>query len=603
MPSQLSPFLTPSSTATADTLSILHLKRDLHLPTILRSHDTLNEGYAEGKVTNTRFGSFPHSTLLNVPWGTQVRASQVDTGTRGRKGWVGKGAKKRKRGEGEREREGQVDGLLNGGLKEAEKDELEFKKAIAASTGFVHLLPPTPELWTASLPHRTQVVYTPDYSYILQRLRVSPGSIVIEAGAGSGSFTHAAARAVFNGYPDDPTSVGAEAQGARNRKQTGKVYSFEFHKQRFGSLGAEIKEHGLNGVVELTHRDVCSDGFMLGEYGESSPRANAIFLDLPAPWLALMHLTRRLRWNGKSSSKVKPQPPSSQLSDATDTMIHGTLTANPHPNDSTRPSSESPIDLPTPTSFQINVRSAVDPSATVHICTFSPCIEQVQRTISTLRSLGWHSISMVELSSRRIEVHRQRVGLQEEGLRGVDPSSASVEEAVRRLCEVEGRSAHFHELERRRKGNDAGGSNADVKMQDAIDAGDVRYVSKVERLERIKLQEKERKLYKEGRLIHRSEMELKAHTSYLVFAFLPQEWSDEDEKRAQETWSNGTNVPEEKGKVKQTEELWKPPSKRKQKKAKKTSAERDEQGIPDQTSHDILMEMCPLFYTQDHQFS
>ena len=52
-----------------------------------------------------------------------------------------------------------------------------------------------------ALPHRTQVVYTPDYSYILQRLKVRPGSRIIEAGAGSGSFTHASARAVFSGYP------------------------------------------------------------------------------------------------------------------------------------------------------------------------------------------------------------------------------------------------------------------------------------------------------------------------------------------------------------------------------------------------------------------
>jgi tRNA (adenine57-N1/adenine58-N1)-methyltransferase len=588
MPSQISPFLTPSPTATADNLSILHLKRDLHLPTILRSHDTLNEGYAEGKVTNTRFGSFPHSTLIDVPWGTQVRASEVDTGTRGRKGWSGRGAKKRKRGEGEREREGQVDGPVNAGLKEAEKNECDSKKAIAASTGFVHLLPPTPELWTASLPHRTQVVYTPDYSYILQRLRVRPGSIVIEAGAGSGSFTHAAARAVFNGYPDDPASPEAGGQAARIRKQTGKVYSFEFHKQRFESLRTEINEHGLNGVVELTHRDVCSDGFMLGENGEFSPRANAIFLDLPAPWLALTHLTRRLRWKGKSSNEANRQPSSSQISHATDTLVDGSSSATPRPNPSTRPPLESPLDLPTPTSSRITVRSAVDPTTTVHICTFSPCIEQVQRTISTLRSLGWHSISMVELSSRRIEVHRQRVGLQEEGLRGVDPSPANVEEAVSRLREVEGRSAHFHELERRRKAEGSGCSNADVKMQDAAtEAGDGRYVSKAERLERIKSQEKERKLYKEGRLIHRSEMELKAHTSYLVFAFLPQEWSDGDEKRAQETWSNGTSAPQEKSQGKQKEELWKPTSQRQQKKASKASTEKDVQETIEQTSADV----------------
>ena len=50
----------------------------------------------------------------------------------------------------------------------------------------MHILQPTPESWTYSLDHRTQVVYTPDYSYVLQRMNVKPGDTLIEAGAGSG---------------------------------------------------------------------------------------------------------------------------------------------------------------------------------------------------------------------------------------------------------------------------------------------------------------------------------------------------------------------------------------------------------------------------------
>jgi hypothetical protein len=50
--------------------------------------------------------------------------------------------------------------------------------------GYIHLLRPTPELWTLSLPHRTQIVYLPDISFITNELRVRPGSRVIEAGKG-----------------------------------------------------------------------------------------------------------------------------------------------------------------------------------------------------------------------------------------------------------------------------------------------------------------------------------------------------------------------------------------------------------------------------------
>lgn len=45
------------------------------------------------------------------------------------------------------------------------------------------MLRPTPELWTLALPHRTQILYIADISYILAELNVRPGSVVVEAGS------------------------------------------------------------------------------------------------------------------------------------------------------------------------------------------------------------------------------------------------------------------------------------------------------------------------------------------------------------------------------------------------------------------------------------
>ncbi len=463
-----SPFLHTLPTAQSDTLAILHLKRDLLIPTLLRTRDTQNEGYSEGKVTNTRFGSFPHSTLIGVPWGSQVRASAVDTGSRGRKGWEGKGkGKKRKRGS-------EPDKAIYVG-EDVEKEQLkvvEPKVATKAATGFVHLLPPTPEIWTASLPHRTQVVYTPDYSYILHRIRARPGTRLIEAGAGSGSFTHAAARAVYDGQTTQKQE-GVEMH-TPPKKRHGRVYSFEFHEQRAEKLKEEIKEHGLDGLVELTHRDVCANGFVPSVTAPSAMQVNSVFLDLPAPWLALKQLIR-----------------------------------NPSANGSAQP-------------------CPLDPSSSVHLCTFSPCIEQVTRTISTLRSLGWIDVEMVKIAAKRFEVRRERVGLQEEGLRGVNDSPADVNEALTRLREVEGRTKVYHE--------ETANSGEEIPVQQ---------VSKHQRLENIRSAQEGRKLYKEGRLIHKAEPELKTHTSYLVFAILPREWSEEDELKAQQQWPSRVDVGEE----------------------------------------------------------
>ncbi|KAI4125045.1 MAG: hypothetical protein LQ338_004485 [Usnochroma carphineum] len=506
-----SPFFQAAAVAPPDSLAILHLKRDLLTPTILRTYDDENIGYAEGKVTTTRYGNYPHSTLIGQPWGSQVKASQVDTGTRGRVGLLAGRGSKRKRGgsstshgddtaiAGERQ-EGQA---RDDGTPEAN----ELKTPVPAETGFCHLLPPTPEFWTASLPHRTQVVYTPDYSYILQRLRVVPGTEIVEAGAGSGSFTHAAARAVFSGYPRDTIANGSDGENNDEAcERTGKVWSFEFHEQRAQKLQKEVQDHGLDGIATVTHRDVYEDGFSLANAApQQSIKASAVFLDLPAPWLAFKHLTRDLS-------------------------------------------------------------SPLNPSTSAYLCTFSPCIEQVQRTVSALRSFGWLDIEMVELSARRIESRRERVGLQEEGLRGVNATPATVDEAVGRLREVEGRDRSYHHGLTVKAMNDTLASAASVDGSEdgkRREAGE--YVSKQQRLQNIKHAEQNRKLYKEGRLVHRSEPELKMHTSYLVFAVLPRAWTEEDERRAQEDVHKGFSEPS-------AGAAEKPVSKRQRKRAAKEQA-------------------------------
>ncbi|KAI9822535.1 MAG: tRNA (adenine-N(1)-)-methyltransferase catalytic subunit trm61 [Pycnora praestabilis] len=552
----LSPFLDPGPVSQANALAVLHLKRDLLLPTKLQEKDEHNEGYDEGRVTNTRFGSFPHSTLIGLPWGSQVRASAVDTGSRGRRGFKGKkqNEKKRKRDEDA----GQAD---RPGNEDSAETPTTLKAAVAASTGFIHLLPPTPESWTASLPHRTQVVYTPDYSYILHRLRVRPGSVILEAGAGSGSFSHAAARAVFSGHPE----VGAAPCEGRlsKKRRVGKVWSYEFHEQRVQKLKSEIEEHGLDGIVHITHRDVCDEGFLLspndgslnGEgrdkrSADAEPQADAIFLDLPAPWLALRHLTRRPLSTNRMSTDM--DTPNSDL---------------PAVHESTGVDS-SPINMEVPGSTKSmesehthkQLATPLNPKATISICTFSPCIEQVQRTISTLRQLGWLEIDMVEVAHKRIEVRRERVGLQEEGLRGANPAPATVEEAVERLKEVESHFRTFHNGDISEEAQQAG-ENLVESNGSALTP--VVPNHKQTRLGNIREALVERKLYKEGRLIHRVEPELKTHTSYLVFAILPREWTPEEEEKSRQRWPVRTKLSD----IKQGETM----SKRQLKKAAKAS--------------------------------
>ena len=116
----------------------------------------------------------------------------------------------------------------------------------------------------------------------------------------------------------------------------------------------------------------------------------------------------------------------------------------------------------------------------------------------------------------------------------MNPSAATVDEAVTRLREVEGRTKGFY-ADDGAAGVTGGGATGPA-------AGAMSGLSKQQRLEKIREGLAERKVWKEGRLVCRAELELKTHTSYLVFAVLPMEWTEEDEERARERWGVGAEV-------------------------------------------------------------
>ncbi|EMG45389.1 TRM61 tRNA [Candida maltosa Xu316] len=271
----------------------------------------------------------------------------------------------------------------------------------AKGYGFIHLLYPTPEWWTLSLPHRTQIVYTPDSSYIIQRLNVTPGSRIIEAGTGSASFTHSF---------------------ARTATLSGKVFTYEFHEPRYLEAKKELAEHQLANTT-ITHRDVCNDGFNVE--GEDID-GDVVFLDLPSPWDALPHL-----------------------------------------------------------------ESVISSTRRVGICCFSPCIEQVDRTVKALEDLGWTQIEMVEVAARRWGTRKEMV--------------RTVEDAVQRIRDIQSGRKNGIEVMKR------GASEEPSEKFQKTSKG-------------YKTPKKSTKV-KEGDEdfqwvnVTKSEAEIKSHTSYLTFAY------------------------------------------------------------------------------------
>lgn len=136
-----------------------------------------------------------------------------------------------------------------------------------------YILHVTPETFTLSIPHRTQIIYHADISTIVMGLDIRPGCVVAEAGTGSASLSYSIANSVL---------------------PTGKLFTFEIDEQRAAHnkelLASVVSEPG---VVHLEMRDVIKEGFPL------HISADAVFLDLPSPWSAIGGASKVLKHNGR----------------------------------------------------------------------------------------------------------------------------------------------------------------------------------------------------------------------------------------------------------------------------------------------------------------
>ncbi|KAG5192928.1 tRNA methyltransferase complex GCD14 subunit-domain-containing protein, partial [Tribonema minus] len=215
-------------------------------------------------------------------------------------------------------------------------------KVFSRSTkGFIYVLSPTPELWSTVVPNRTQIVQPSDQSFVIFRLDMKPGDTVIESGTGSGAMSTAIMRAIA---------------------PTGHLHTFEFNEARADRARAEFVKNGLASLVTVKHRDVCGREGEGGFGDQLNGKADAIFLDLPEPWLAVPHAHAALKPNKK-------------------------------------------------------------------VCSYSPCVEQVQRTCTVLREWGFHSLATVELRIRPYQLYEADLDLPDWGSSTATAAAAAADAA------------------------------------------------------------------------------------------------------------------------------------------------------------------------------
>ncbi|MBC7090358.1 MAG: tRNA (adenine-N1)-methyltransferase [Nitrososphaeria archaeon] len=103
---------------------------------------------------------------------------------------------------------------------------------------------------------KTQIVYPKDIGLIVMETGICPGSVVVEAGTGSGVLTTAIANFV---------------------RPTGKVYSYEIRPEFIEIAERNLKKAGLQDYVVIKNRDA--------SHGFDEKNVDAVLIDVGAPWM------------------------------------------------------------------------------------------------------------------------------------------------------------------------------------------------------------------------------------------------------------------------------------------------------------------------------
>lgn len=136
-------------------------------------------------------------------------------------------------------------------------------------TPFLVLEPSTADL-IRHIKRNTQILFPKDVGYLLMKLSVRPGRLILEAGTGSGGMTLAMALATM---------------------PLGRIISYEVRPEMQAMAIQNLERAGIPpGIVEFKLRDI-GEGF-------DETEADTFFLDVPEPWTYINQVANTLRGGG-----------------------------------------------------------------------------------------------------------------------------------------------------------------------------------------------------------------------------------------------------------------------------------------------------------------
>lgn len=146
----------------------------------------------------------------------------------------------------------------------------EYGSSVNSSLGTtLFALRPSIEEIVMKSERRTQIVYGKDFGLIATKCSVAPGSVIVEAGTGSGALTMYLANLV---------------------RPTGRVHSFELRPEFIQVARRNLERAGLIEYVELREADA-REGFGVTQ-------ADIAIIDVGDPWALVLPAYNALRGGG-----------------------------------------------------------------------------------------------------------------------------------------------------------------------------------------------------------------------------------------------------------------------------------------------------------------
>ena len=132
------------------------------------------------------------------------------------------------------------------------------------------ILKPLPSDYVIYMARKTQIIYPEDAGLILLYSGISPGSIVIEAGCGSGALT-----CILGNYV----------------RPEGHIYSYDIREKSLKRAKLNISKAKLDDFITIQYGDIINDDL-------SHRNVDSIVLDLANPWEAIEKTKNYLKFSG-----------------------------------------------------------------------------------------------------------------------------------------------------------------------------------------------------------------------------------------------------------------------------------------------------------------